>query len=149
MWRGWVCPRGCLLVPGEWWTSGLGGACAHFPDQEADTHPPVNRQTSVKALPCLKVRLRAVIIKHPDVFSTSNTRKIMMCWSVFSALVIVVIYLSGCHPKCESNPCMNNGICIEWYSHYQCDCAYTPYRGWDCGRGNLRIKYRLCYRTQQ
>jgi len=41
---------------------------------------------------------------------------------------------AGCHPKCASNPCMNNGICIEWYSHYQCDCAYTPYRGWVCGR---------------
>jgi len=42
--------------------------------------------------------------------------------------------LAGCHPKCESNPCYNNGICVEWYSRYQCDCAYTPFRGWDCGR---------------
>ncbi|KAI0211781.1 Neurexin-4 [Lamellibrachia satsuma] len=41
---------------------------------------------------------------------------------------------SGCHPKCDSNPCMNEGICIEWFSHYTCDCAYTPFRGWDCGR---------------
>lgn len=43
--------------------------------------------------------------------------------------------LTGCHPKCESNPCYNNGICLEWYSRYTCDCAYTPFRGWDCGRG--------------
>jgi len=41
---------------------------------------------------------------------------------------------TGCHPKCESNPCFNNGICVEWYSWYQCDCAYTPFRGWNCGR---------------
>lgn len=41
---------------------------------------------------------------------------------------------AGCHAQCDSSPCMNNGICIEWYSHYQCDCAYTPYRGWICGR---------------
>ena len=46
---------------------------------------------------------------------------------------------AGCHAKCDSNPCMNNGICIEWYSHYQCDCAYTPYRGWVCGRGEILI----------
>jgi contactin associated protein-like 2 len=41
---------------------------------------------------------------------------------------------AGCHPKCESSPCYNGGICIEYYSHYWCDCAYTPFRGWNCGR---------------
>ncbi len=54
---------------------------------------------------------------------------------------------ADCHAKCDSNPCMNNGICIESYSHYFCDCAYTPYRGWVCGRGKCNyvfIQMRVC-----
>jgi contactin associated protein-like 2 len=41
---------------------------------------------------------------------------------------------ADCHPKCERSPCFNGGICIEYYSYYWCDCAYTPFRGWNCGR---------------
>ena len=48
---------------------------------------------------------------------------------------------AGCQPKCASSPCFHEGICIEWYSHYQCDCAYTPFRGWDCGRGENAVNY--------
>ena len=47
----------------------------------------------------------------------------------------------GCHPKCASNPCLNNGICVEYYSHYWCDCAYTPFRGWICGRGKHSFSF--------
>ena len=36
---------------------------------------------------------------------------------------------------------MNDGICVEYYSHYWCDCAYTPYRGWVCGRGKCVVVY--------
>ncbi|XP_074652127.1 neurexin-4-like isoform X2 [Tubulanus polymorphus] len=40
----------------------------------------------------------------------------------------------GCVAKCSSNPCINNGDCWEGYSDYYCDCTYTPYRGYICGR---------------
>lgn len=40
----------------------------------------------------------------------------------------------GCVGKCDSNPCFNGGTCIEGYSVYTCDCSYTPWRGWMCGR---------------
>lgn len=55
---------------------------------------------------------------------------------------------AGCHPKCASNPCFNEGVCNEFYSHYTCDCAYTPYRGWACGREvgvNLRNSWYVRY----
>ncbi|XP_064644863.1 neurexin-4-like isoform X1 [Lineus longissimus] len=39
-----------------------------------------------------------------------------------------------CVPKCASNPCINNGDCKEGFSDYTCDCTYTPWRGYICGR---------------
>ncbi len=39
----------------------------------------------------------------------------------------------GCVGKCASSPCLNNGICVEMYSSYQCDCTFTPFRGPICG----------------
>ncbi|VDP60223.1 unnamed protein product, partial [Schistosoma mattheei] len=41
---------------------------------------------------------------------------------------------AGCKPKCASNPCLNRGECVEYYSHYFCECGLTPYRGFICGR---------------
>lgn len=38
----------------------------------------------------------------------------------------------GCHGKCETNPCMNRGICKEGYSTYTCDCQWTAYKGPIC-----------------
>jgi len=38
----------------------------------------------------------------------------------------------GCHGKCETNPCMNRGICKEGYSKYTCDCQWTAYKGPIC-----------------
>lgn len=39
--------------------------------------------------------------------------------------------------KCASNPCLNNGTCIEKYSHFECDCAYTAFRGPICTDGEI------------
>jgi contactin associated protein-like 2 len=39
----------------------------------------------------------------------------------------------GCVGKCNSNPCLNGGTCIEMYSSFQCDCTFTPFRGPICG----------------
>ena len=44
----------------------------------------------------------------------------------------------GCVGKCSSNPCFHGGTCIEGYSGYTCDCSYTPWRGWMCGRGKAQ-----------
>ncbi|PAA60041.1 hypothetical protein BOX15_Mlig001539g1 [Macrostomum lignano] len=42
--------------------------------------------------------------------------------------------LAGCQPRCEENPCLNRAECMEYYSHYYCECGMTPYRGYICGR---------------
>ncbi|XP_052093811.1 neurexin-4-like isoform X2 [Mytilus californianus] len=54
----------------------------------------------------------------------------------------------GCIGKCSSNPCFNGGTCIEGYSGYTCDCSYTPWRGWMCGREvgvNLQKHFMIRY----
>ncbi|XP_013388250.1 neurexin-4 [Lingula anatina] len=40
----------------------------------------------------------------------------------------------GCVGKCMSNPCLHNGVCKEFYDRYECECTYTTYRGYICGR---------------
>ncbi|KAM3186642.1 hypothetical protein ACTXT7_003895 [Hymenolepis weldensis] len=40
----------------------------------------------------------------------------------------------GCQPRCANNPCLNRGVCVEFYSHYYCECGLTRYRGFICGR---------------
>jgi len=50
---------------------------------------------------------------------------------------------AGCVGKCDSSPCFNGGTCIEGYSGYTCDCAYTPFRGWMCGRGMNKFRSRF------
>lgn len=56
-----------------------------------------------------------------------------------------VIYgvLEGCVGKCVNQMCFNGGICIEGYSGYICDCAYTFFRGWNCGRGKGYLMLQL------
>lgn len=39
---------------------------------------------------------------------------------------------TGCSGRCESNPCLNNGTCIERYSSYTCDCQWTAFKGAIC-----------------
>lgn len=40
--------------------------------------------------------------------------------------------VSGCHGKCEKNPCLNKGVCKEGYSSFICDCQWTAYKGPIC-----------------
>lgn len=40
--------------------------------------------------------------------------------------------LLGCQGKCETNPCLNKGICKEGYSSYTCDCQWTAFKGPIC-----------------
>lgn len=40
--------------------------------------------------------------------------------------------LLGCHGKCETNPCLNKGICREGYSTFTCDCQWTAFKGPIC-----------------
>ncbi|XP_071101429.1 neurexin-4-like [Haliotis cracherodii] len=54
----------------------------------------------------------------------------------------------GCVGKCSSNPCFNGGTCREGYSGYTCDCSYTPFRGWMCGREvgvNMQTNFMVRY----
>ncbi|XP_062588516.1 neurexin-4-like [Saccostrea cucullata] len=54
----------------------------------------------------------------------------------------------GCVGKCANQMCFNGGTCIEGYSGYTCDCAYTPFRGWNCGREvgvNMLKEYMIQY----
>lgn len=55
----------------------------------------------------------------------------------------------GCIGKCSSNPCFNGGTCYEGYSSYTCDCSYTPFRGWMCGRevgANMVPSHMITYK---
>ncbi|CAL1542707.1 unnamed protein product [Lymnaea stagnalis] len=55
---------------------------------------------------------------------------------------------AGCVGKCASSPCFNQGTCREGYDRYRCDCSYTPWRGWNCGREvgvNLKNNYMIRY----
>lgn len=54
----------------------------------------------------------------------------------------------GCVGKCASNPCLNNGTCIDRYSSFTCDCRWTSFKGPICAdeigvtlRDNSIIRY--------
>lgn len=51
----------------------------------------------------------------------------------------------GCVGKCVSNPCLNNGTCIEGYSSYVCDCQWTGFKGPICADGKNKIFEILIY----
>ncbi|KAJ9588639.1 hypothetical protein L9F63_018073, partial [Diploptera punctata] len=38
----------------------------------------------------------------------------------------------GCVGKCESNPCLNNGTCLEGYDSFKCNCRWTAFKGPIC-----------------
>lgn len=42
---------------------------------------------------------------------------------------------TGCVGRCESNPCLNNGTCIERYDGYSCDCRWSAFKGPICADG--------------
>lgn len=54
-------------------------------------------------------------------------------WCVSSFLGVGI----GCTGKCDSNPCLNNGTCLERYNKYLCDCRYTAFKGPICADGKL------------
>nr|CAG4640603.1 EOG090X00DN [Eulimnadia texana] len=54
----------------------------------------------------------------------------------------------GCTGKCDSNPCLNNGTCLEGYDKYECDCRFTSFKGPICADEigvNLHSNYMIKY----
>ncbi|XKL68715.1 hypothetical protein PGB90_006484 [Kerria lacca] len=67
---------------------------------------------------------------------------------VYHAKLISYGVSIGCIGKCASNPCLNNGTCIDGYSSYTCDCRWSSFKGPICAdeigvslRDNSIIKY--------
>lgn len=49
----------------------------------------------------------------------------------------------ACHastPQCDSQPCLNGGLCLEGWNHFTCDCSHTSYSGTVCAKGKISIK---------
>lgn len=54
----------------------------------------------------------------------------------------------GCRGRCESNPCLNKGVCKEGYSSFICDCQWTAFKGPICADeigANLRSDNYIRY----
>ena len=56
----------------------------------------------------------------------------------------------GCHGSCDSQPCQNNGVCLEHYANYSCNCSATAFKGRTCNEdvsvhfdGSFSIKTNL------
>ena len=56
----------------------------------------------------------------------------------------------GCHGSCDSQPCQNNGLCLEHYANYSCNCSATAFKGRTCNEdvsvyfdGSFSIKTNL------
>lgn len=53
----------------------------------------------------------------------------------------------ACHvlpPQCESQPCMNGGVCTEGWNRFLCDCSTTSFNGPTCGKGTVSQIDILC-----
>jgi hypothetical protein len=66
-----------------------------------------------------------------------NGRHLKMSEMVLSQNVYGVS--PGCHGKCDSNPCLNNGTCLEGFDKYICDCQWTAFKGPICADGKYFI----------
>ncbi|GFT00424.1 neurexin-3b, partial [Nephila pilipes] len=50
----------------------------------------------------------------------------------------------ACHtptPQCDSQPCLNNGLCLEGWNHFTCDCSHTSYSGTVCAKDATTLSF--------
>ncbi|XP_068083571.1 neurexin 1 [Anabrus simplex] len=50
----------------------------------------------------------------------------------------------SCHaqlPQCDSQPCMNGGICTEGWNRFICDCTATSFTGPTCGKDATTLTF--------
>ncbi|KAJ9589944.1 hypothetical protein L9F63_016928, partial [Diploptera punctata] len=50
----------------------------------------------------------------------------------------------SCHvqlPQCDSQPCMNGGLCMEGWNRFICDCTATSFTGPTCGKDATTLTF--------
>ncbi|XP_021923606.1 neurexin-3 isoform X3 [Zootermopsis nevadensis] len=50
----------------------------------------------------------------------------------------------SCHvqlPQCDSQPCMNGGLCTEGWNRFICDCSATSFTGPTCGKDSTTLTF--------
>ena len=66
-------------------------------------------------------------------------KKTLIDWvGIFGEIEHVGAIRPACHvlpPQCESQPCMNGGVCTEGWTRFLCDCSATSFNGPTCGKG--------------
>ena len=97
-----------------------------------DLHATSDAQEKMKMLRTLVL----LVIKYYSLTSLEiTTQKCAEFCFVYYNFIIKIKADDGDH--CSSNPCKNEGTCIEEEDGYRCKCSHDWYSGKNCEKGKL------------